>query len=139
MGFDLSGVSKDGKEGFRFNSMAWPRVLMLALEHCWSPKGTSDPITYHALDPDYEPDDWDPMCYETNDGQFVEWEDAALLAKAIEKAVISEECRVRASEDIVEAVGHGERPEAGEICAKDRRYLLDFVEFCRETQGFRIF
>ena len=132
MRFGLVGLTTYGKESFEFSFMIWIGVLRLALEHGWSPKGTSDPIVCRDLLPDYDPDDWDPLCYDIGEGQFVESEDAALLAQAIEKAVISELCRVRASEDIVEAAGHGEQLEAGGFSA-DSYPLLHFVEFCRKT------
>ena len=69
--------------------------------------------------PNYKPEDWDPMNYTCNEGQWVDWEDAAFLALAIEEAI--------------------NRGSLSDLDEGDRRYLLDFVDFCRETGGFRIY
>ena len=88
MGMDLSGAG--GKE--RFNNASWSKILKLASEYGWKPRGT-EPERWHdaatgrlceQLSPN--PDEWDGS-YSSNDFQWVTDEDAANIAYALEQAL----------------------------------------------------
>jgi len=71
MGYDLLNAQD---EDYRFDLIAWPKVLHLARQGGWKPTGTLS-SAYSGT----EPDDWGG-CYTSNDGQWVTPEDAAFSA-----------------------------------------------------------
>ena len=63
--------------------------------------------------PDTERENWKPMCYTSNDGQLVNWEDSWFLAQAIED------------------IARRDLESESSIKPGWSRYLLEFVELSR--------
>jgi hypothetical protein len=75
MGMDL--LSKKG-DRFYFNMSDWPKILKLAFDNGWKPQGTVGGGLYEVLP------DWDGNYFD-NEGQWIEAEDAANIANALER------------------------------------------------------
>ena len=107
------GVDLYGSGGyFGFNWAGWRSALELAEAHGWQPAGTEPPIdpeTGGELDRSWDGD------YFSNGNQLVTGEDAADLARALERAL----------------------PEMSSEDPRWNALILEFVRFCR-TGEFRI-
>jgi hypothetical protein len=151
MGYDL----KNSKNNFRINVNAWPILLELAFHYGWNRIGTkSETIA-----------DWDGT-YLTNSGAYVTSEDAVNLAVALEKAlpdipeidnpslsasiwgsnVMNTDYRI--DKDMMTDFHNYINPPSGEDVSKlllrfggdiHRQKIKDFIIFCKEGEGFKIY
>jgi hypothetical protein len=136
MGVDLRGCKTE--ELFGINWHGWRTLLTIGEEFGWTPRGTSDsypweqwgaPGRYFIPTPDRLTHDGS---YFNNDGWWVDPEDAASLGAALEAALEADDYTDKplASEKLDP---HGSKRE------EDLRpWVQKFIDFCRESQGFRI-
>ncbi len=134
MGYDFTG--KNG--GFSLNVSGWPWVYNLAVAYGWRPAGTVGNAHYYAElsgadmnDPktqaecDKQDREWDGR-YSSNDFQQVTAEDADNLAEALENALRH---LPRKESTIPENVEVSPIEEFSGL--EERRWLREFIEFCR--------
>jgi hypothetical protein len=136
MGVDLTGCETE--EILSINWHGWRTLLTIGEEFGWTPRGTSDPYPfeewgdpgrYFVPTPDRHMHDGS---YFSNDGWWVDPEDAASLWAALEAAL--------------EAEDYTDKPVASETlnphgssCEEDlRTWVQRSIAFYRESQGFRI-
>lgn len=133
MGVDLLACETDDK--LSINWGGWRMLIAVGEEFGWKPKGTSDPYPYEEwgqpgryFEP--TPDRLGYGCsYFSNDGVWVDPDDALLLAAALESAL--------------KASDYTDKPVAGESLDPQGNNYSDeippwfqrFVDFCRESRG----
>ncbi len=129
MGYDLSNTNNDEVE-FRWTVTYWWRLLALAEDNGWVPKGTTKPKKWGANE------DWEGK-YIYNEGQIVEKEDALELAKALEKAIpklpekrnqelLSTYSKLNGTKEAIEV------PIKEFFAGDGRDSIKEFIDFCRE-------
>ena len=138
-----------GKQGHMlFNNHGWSKMLELAQQYGWQPKGTQPPLLEmeekEVVTNGSGDDDWDGN-YSTNDRQRVSPEDAANIAAALGRALEDipghdvMEDKIRFIED--EPVVHwdtADNTSAVEWFSGGRRTRVQqFIAFCRGG-GFSI-